>query len=1114
LLIAGRLVAEPSIRIEPLPQLANAESWQAPEGSKAFVLDQQGDRLHLAFSCRPGNAQTLLLKHPLEIPRWANSLTIRGIKDIPQNTQFKLNLLIQDSAGRKYRFYTESAGSGPEGVYRGSRYTTLFTSVGVVHFNVPALASLEAGTYASLPPGNPLPQPPYTLLGLYLEGQYDGLGQPTNVLLWDFEVAQVTPSGSGFYYLFNDQEFYGELDPVPSLSLADCSYSARKLQVSWEVRDNYAAMPVLAGGATYDLNPGRNGSGVDLLQLTEPLQIPIRNPGTYWVLVRIRQSNVESILPDQIEEKEYRLFIPGRSKEKMSTWPLSRSIPNQYVRIGSTVRDGSYIYNAQEPFLVPVAFFRPPGDFLYKIHIRRYPWREEIRTINVQPAWQGEAPFVHTLDLRTLPAGLYEIEAETATELRPFDRVTRLVVKREDASRLAEKPDSIPAEVPSFQDELARKTPQLSVTPIFDRTADIDHRWKSFVDAVTTLPPMFRTIEWVVPWALLEPYPGVYDWSELDRILNYAKEKRIAIYLWITFEAEALPEWVPSYYAEDENHKIFHTTTIYLFHGGRLNYMAPPLRARIETLMSGLAARYRSSPALHGYFIMDETYGRVPGGYEPETQAEFREHCQKRWASLQELNDRWQAKLSDWMEVGAPLRDSSEAWKADWWDFYRPRLGSFHKVLVEAIRGQDSRRLIFAEGFYSWELQQWLRDHGCAMANGGAQDPATLGGGMIERAEVGYQERSESVSMVWGDYPTRIDDTVFTATLGGGANCIGLRTYLWPKDPNHPNAWYRPPVSLDRLRKFVPILGELRETIPMPFDAYLFCENFQNPSPDTMMMLAQSALTFGVGSLPKAFQSKVLFVIQSDQQQLRERAIQELVGYVRKGGTLVMCATAGRKSPDLPGEDWILLRQFGFGPPSSEEVRYYAQARAVPGSFFLSGAGVFELHTCGRGQSTPPGAQTVACFVEDPREPAISWRTFEKGKIVVIWASAIVPPVVSEGHGEGRPSYPFLRDIASWGGVPLLLESTNVHLWANLLKRTSETVYYCLVGRLMWYDPPEKSGEGVIRFPLLPDGRYRISELVSQANRGVMTADLLKKEGLPVALSPREVTILRLERVD
>ncbi|VVM06508.1 beta-galactosidase [Methylacidimicrobium tartarophylax] len=1112
LLLSGRLAAEASIRIEPLPQLANVESWQAPNRTKGFAVDQQADRLHLVFSCRPGNAQTLLLKHPLEIPRWANSLTFLGIKDIPHGTQLKLDFLVRDSAGREYRFYTESIGSGPEGVYRGSCYTTSWTPVGAVRFSVPAFGSRARGGYASSLPGNPAPQPPYTLLGFFLEGQYESADQPTNLLFWGFALARLNPIDSEFYYLFNDQEYFGELDPVPSLTLADFSYSARKLQVSWEVRDDYAGMPVLAGGATYDLAPSKEEPGVNLLQLTEPLPIPIRNPGTYWISVRVRQSNVESILPDKIEEKEYRLFIPGRSKEKMTTWPLSRPIPNQYVRIGSAARDGSYIYGVREPFLVPVAFFRPPGEFLYKIHVRRYPWREEVRSIDVQPAWPGDAPFVYTLDLRTLPAGLYEIEAEIATELRPFDRVTRLVAKRENTSRLTENPDPIPAEVPSFQDELARKTPLLSVTPVFDRTADVDHRWKIFTEAVKTLPPMFPTIEWIVPWALLEPYPGVYDWSELDRILNFAKEKRIGIYLWIGFEAGSLPEWMPSSYAEDEDHRIFGITPLYLFHGGRLNYLAPPLKAHIETLMSRLAARYRGSPALHGYFIMDESYGRTPGGYEPETQAEFRAYCQKRWATLQELNNRWEAKFIDWREVGSPPRDSSDSWKADWWDFYRLRLGSFHKEIVEAIRGQDSRRLIFVEGWYSWELEQWMRDHGCAMANGGAQDPATLGGGMIERAEVEFQERSESVSLMWGDDPTRIEDTVFTATLGGGGNCIGLRTYL-PMEPNHPDAWDKPPVSLDRLRKFVPILGELRQTIAMPFDAYLFCENFQNPTPWAMMTLAQSALTFGVGSLPKAFRSKMLFVIQSEQQ-LRERVIEQLVEYVRKGGTLVMCATAGRKSPDHPGEDWILLRQFGFGPPTSEEVRYYVRARAVPGTVFPSGAGVFELYTCGRGQSTPPGAQTAASFVEDPREPAISWRTFEKGKVVVIWASEIVPPMVSEGHGEGHPSYPFLRDIASWGGVPLFLENMNVHLWANLLKRRSEGVYYCLVGRLMWYDQPERSGEGVIRFPLLPDGRYRVSELVSQAERGVMTADRLKKEGLPVALSPREVTILRLERVD
>ena len=1114
LLLSGRLAAEPEIRIERLPRLENVESWEAPSPIKEFVYDQERGRLHLVFSCRPGNMQRLLLKRPLEIPSWANTLTFLGIKDNPQETQLKLDLLMRDGAGREYRFYTESIGSGQEGVYRGSRYTTSLTAVGVVRFKVPALADAEKGGYAPLIPGNPPPHPPYTLLGLYLEGHYQGVDRPTNLLFWDFAVARLAPSESAFYYQFNDQESYGELDPTPSLTLADCGYSARKLQISWEVRDDYAAMPILAGGATYDLEPGKESQGVNLVQLTEPLRIPLRNPGTYWVLVRARQSNIDSILPDKIEEKEYRLFIPGSPGKKAAKWPLSRQIPNQYVRIGSTARDGSYIYGLQEPFVIPVAFFRPPGEFLYKIRVRRYPWGEEVRSIDVHPVWQGEDPFLYTLDLRSLSAGLYEIEAEVETGVRSFDRVTRLFAKSDGASDLGERLYPIPAEVPSFQEELGRKTPLLSVTPIFDRTNDVSHRWKSFADAAANLPPMFRAIEWVVPWSVLEPYPGVYDWSELDRILNYAKDRKIGIYLWITFEAEALPEWVPSYYAEDENHRMFGIAPIYLFHGGRLNYLAPPLKDRIVALFSRLAARYRPSPALHGYFVMDETYGRVPGGYEPETQPEFREFCQRRWTTLEELNRRWLTAFARWEEVEAPSQTSSETWKADWSDFYSARLGSFHQKIVEAIRREDPKRLIFVEGFYSWEVEQWMRDHGCAMANGGAQDPATLGGAMLERAEIGFEERSESVSMVWGDYPTRIDDTVFTVALGGGANCIGLRTYLWPKDPNHPGGWYNAPVSLDRLERFVPILGELRETSSMSFDSYLFSESFHNPDPGDMMTLAQSALTFGVGSMPKAFQSKMLFVIQAEQERLRERRIQELLEYARNGGILILCAGAGRKSPDRPGEDWILLRALGFQPPTNQEVRYYAKAKAVPGTIFPAGAGPFELHTCGQGYASPPDAQTLARFAEEPGEPAISWRPFGKGKAVVIWASSIVPPLVSEGHGNGDPSYPFLRDLASWGGVPLFLESTNVHFWPNLLKSKSKEIYYCLAGRLMWSDNSAKSESGNIRLLFLPQGNYQVSELISRSSRGIVSAESLRREGLPVALFPREVAILRLERIE
>jgi len=53
--------------------------------------------------------------------------------------------------------------------------------------------------------------------------------------------------------------------------------------------------------------------------------------------------------------------------------------------------------------------------------------------------------------------------------------------------------------------------------------------------------------------------------------------------------------------------------------------------------------------------------------------------------------------------------------------------------------------------------------------------------------------------------------------------------------------------------------------------------------------------------------------------------------------------------------------------------------------------------------------------------------------------------------GDGRTSYPILRDLARWGGVRLYIDCDNPWFWVNLLKAKTNETYYALAARLIMF---------------------------------------------------------------
>ena len=217
-----------------------------------------------------------------------------------------------------------------------------------------------------------------------------------------------------------------------------------------------------------------------------------------------------------------------------------------------------------------------------------------------------------------------------------------------------------------------------------------------------------------------------------------------------------------------------------------------------------------------------------------------------------------------------------------------------------------------------------------------------------------------------------------------------------------------------------------------------------------------------------------------------------------------MPVDAGRRAPETPEEDWVLLREFGFIPPADKEPNTnYVDAAPSSVEVFPKNTKPFRLREFWA-STDQPDQQVIATFQGDSKRPAITWKPFGKGRIVVVWASTIVP-AAAEG-------YPLLRDIARWAGIAIHDEGTPASLWTNLLRDEAKDRYYGLVYRSSYPGGSDRPAiDGVTRWHL-PAGDYKVTEMISDREIGTRTAALLKDEGLAAKFNPYEVAVYRIEK--
>ena len=192
----------------------------------------------------------------------------------------------------------------------------------------------------------------------------------------------------------------------------------------------------------------------------------------------------------------------------------------------------------------------------------------------------------------------------------------------------------------------------------------------------------------IFAWAQLEPEEGVYNFEWLDQVID--RLWRGGIHVILATPSGARPAWMAQKYPEvlrinqDLQRRHF---------GERHNHCltSPVYRRKVFEMDAALAKRYAHHPAVILWHLSNEYSGECRC---PLCQEKFREWLQKKYGTLEKLNQCWwtsfwSQRYTDWSQVEAPSQlgeHSSTSMQVDWRRFCTDQCKSFMAAERDAVQ--------------------------------------------------------------------------------------------------------------------------------------------------------------------------------------------------------------------------------------------------------------------------------------------------------------------------------------------------------------------------------------------------------------------------------------------
>lgn len=199
-------------------------------------------------------------------------------------------------------------------------------------------------------------------------------------------------------------------------------------------------------------------------------------------------------------------------------------------------------------------------------------------------------------------------------------------------------------------------------------------------------------------WAKIEPKPGHFDWTWLDRAVEVLGHAGLRVIL--CTPTAAPPKWLVDLHpeilpvGEDGRVRKF---------GARRHYCFSSLRYREEAarITGEVARRYGENPHVHAWQT-DNEYGDhdTIHSYSPAAEHAFRLWLERRYGTIAALNEAWGTSFwsmtySGFDQIELPnnlVEEPSPTHRVDFMRFSSDQVKSFNKAQVEIIRALSPGR--------------------------------------------------------------------------------------------------------------------------------------------------------------------------------------------------------------------------------------------------------------------------------------------------------------------------------------------------------------------------------------------------------------------------------------
>ncbi len=238
-------------------------------------------------------------------------------------------------------------------------------------------------------------------------------------------------------------------------------------------------------------------------------------------------------------------------------------------------------------------------------------------------------------------------------------------------------------------------------------------------------------------WSMIQPDKSRYDFSTLDQIIQRAVDEGRHVVL--STATGAMPPWLVTEFPEVARTDFEGRAHVY---GQRHNHCPnSTVFAEFSGRLAGLLAeRYSTVPDLVAWHVGNEYGGAC---YCQKCAAEFRKWLQKKYGSLDSLNESWNTtfwshRFSGWDQI-VPPNALSEHWKG-------PDYTAFQGITLDYMR------------FMSDSLLANFRNEKKAIRNHDKVTPVTTNF-MGPYRPIDYHRWAESLDFVsWDNYPASRDD--------------------------------------------------------------------------------------------------------------------------------------------------------------------------------------------------------------------------------------------------------------------------------------------------------------------------------------------------------------------